>query len=263
MTEQLYKETGPSKVCALVTDNIMTEQLYEEVGPSKVCALVTTKSKVYKDPNGVECGLWPLRCPQRNLEFFSCEGQAGARQLYSAVQTAVNVYTECKGLFSLAQTHFGPSNMQVKQNYLFSKIYAGKVSCVNVICSEKYKSATLKKTLQYIIGQPQLKPPDETSAVAKVAIIINNSPSSLNNREGWYIAYYSLAKAELSPGLAKCFHFFQKQLIVVTIFACHLRKQWSLCLPAISITHQGCACTQLGPINQSGPLLLLSSDLWC
>jgi hypothetical protein len=38
-------------------------------GLSKVCALVTTKSKVYADPIGVENGLWPLRCPQRNLEF--------------------------------------------------------------------------------------------------------------------------------------------------------------------------------------------------
>ena len=39
-------------------------------GPSKVCALSTIKSKVYTDPIGVENGLWPLRCPQRNLEFF-------------------------------------------------------------------------------------------------------------------------------------------------------------------------------------------------
>ena len=27
---------------------------------------------------------------------------------------------------------------------------------------------------------------------------------SLTNGEGWYIVYYSLAKADLSPGLAKC-----------------------------------------------------------
>ena len=39
-------------------------------GPSKVCALLTTKSKMYSDPFVVECGLWPLRCPQRNLHFY-------------------------------------------------------------------------------------------------------------------------------------------------------------------------------------------------
>jgi hypothetical protein len=31
---------------------------------------VITKSKVYTDPIGVKHGLWPLRCPQRNLDFF-------------------------------------------------------------------------------------------------------------------------------------------------------------------------------------------------
>jgi hypothetical protein len=31
------------------------------------------------------------------------------------------------------------------------------------------------------------------------------------------------------------------------MFAWNLQKKWSLCLPATSITHQGCACTLLGP----------------
>ena len=50
-------------------------------------------------------------------------------------------------------------------------------------------------------------------------------------------------------GNSKHFSFFsfpppqKKEKIVVTMFAWHLRKKWSLCLPAISITHQGCACT--------------------
>jgi hypothetical protein len=35
-----------------------------------VCALVTTKRRVHTDPIRVENGLWPLRCPQMNLEFF-------------------------------------------------------------------------------------------------------------------------------------------------------------------------------------------------
>ena len=39
-------------------------------GPSKVCALETIKRKVYTDPIRVKHGLWPLRCPQRNLDFF-------------------------------------------------------------------------------------------------------------------------------------------------------------------------------------------------
>ena len=47
----------------------MTELLFKQAGPSKVCALVKTKNKVYIDPIGDECGLWPLRCPHRNLEF--------------------------------------------------------------------------------------------------------------------------------------------------------------------------------------------------
>jgi hypothetical protein len=92
---QVVEQTEPSKVCALITtkwhsgvhrlDNIMTVQLYNwskqsvwstslnisTNGLSKVCALVTTKSKVYTDPIRVENGLWPLRCPQNNLEFFS------------------------------------------------------------------------------------------------------------------------------------------------------------------------------------------------
>ena len=42
----------------------------QQTDPSKVCSLVTTKSKVYTDPIGVKIGLWPLRCPQRYLEFF-------------------------------------------------------------------------------------------------------------------------------------------------------------------------------------------------
>ena len=36
----------------------------------QVCALVITKSKVNTDHIGVKNGLWPLWCPQRNLEFF-------------------------------------------------------------------------------------------------------------------------------------------------------------------------------------------------
>jgi len=40
-------------------------------GPSKVCALLTTKTKMYPDPIVVEGGLWPLRCPQRNLHFLA------------------------------------------------------------------------------------------------------------------------------------------------------------------------------------------------
>jgi hypothetical protein len=36
----------------------------------QVCALVITKSKVNTDHIGVKNGLWPLRCPQRNLEFL-------------------------------------------------------------------------------------------------------------------------------------------------------------------------------------------------
>ena len=36
-----------------------------------MCALVITKSKVNTDPIGVKHGLWPLRCPQRNLEFLN------------------------------------------------------------------------------------------------------------------------------------------------------------------------------------------------
>jgi hypothetical protein len=36
----------------------------------QVCELVITISKVNTDHIGVKHGLWPLRCPQRNLEFF-------------------------------------------------------------------------------------------------------------------------------------------------------------------------------------------------
>ena len=50
---------------------VQTGKHYEcTTDPCKVCSLVTPKSKVYKDPIGVENGLWPLRCPQRNLNFF-------------------------------------------------------------------------------------------------------------------------------------------------------------------------------------------------
>ena len=64
----------PSKVLALGTikshswDNVMTKLMFKQAGPRKVCALVTTKNKVYIDPIGVECRLWPLWCPQRNLD---------------------------------------------------------------------------------------------------------------------------------------------------------------------------------------------------
>jgi hypothetical protein len=93
---QVVQQTWSSKGCALVTtksctgvnrlDNIMTVQMYNWFeqsfwstslnyvlcmnGTNKVCALVTTKSKVHTDPIGVENWLWPLRSPQRNLEFF-------------------------------------------------------------------------------------------------------------------------------------------------------------------------------------------------
>ena len=39
----------------------------------QVCELVITISKVNTDHIGVKHGLWPLRCPQRNLEFFSMQ----------------------------------------------------------------------------------------------------------------------------------------------------------------------------------------------
>ena len=44
----------------------------------QVCELVIT-SKVNTDHIGVKHGLWPLRCPQRNLDFFF------NRLLYTAV----------------------------------------------------------------------------------------------------------------------------------------------------------------------------------
>ena len=57
-----------------------------------------------------------------------------------------------------------------------------------------------------------------------------------------------LIKFLAKSGNSKHYSFFSKKIeIVVTMFAKHLQKKWSLCLPAISITHQGCACTLLGP----------------
>ena len=48
-------------------------------GTSKVCALVTTKSKVYRDPIGVENGLWPLQCLQMKFGILlNCDPVTGA-----------------------------------------------------------------------------------------------------------------------------------------------------------------------------------------
>ena len=51
--------------------------------------------------------------------------------------------------------------------------------------------------------------------------------------------------------------------LVVNMFAWHLQKLWSLCLPAISITHQGCACTYFGPIwvNSQQPMGRLAFEV--
>ena len=90
-----------------------------------------------------------------------------------------------------------------------------------------------------------LTPPLHTSFFQwKPNILVTQDP--LKN-PGLYPSGKKVRLREKSKGRKKKKKIFPLK-IVVTMFAWHLHKQWSLCLTGISITHQGSACTQLGPI---------------
>ena len=91
---------------------------------------MTTKSKVYRDPIRVENRLWPLRCPQRNLEFLltgqvkmiSSTNYIVTPNLWNLVMTiSFQTIATCKS--DLCQ-------LEQNENEDFEDIFASLIICV-------------------------------------------------------------------------------------------------------------------------------------